>query len=494
MIDILQIEKYKENNRIEAKKALGGLPKSIWETYSAFANTLGGVMLLGVEEHKDKTLHPVNLPDPEGMVEEFWEIMNHSDKVSVNILSATHVRIETVNGNRIIMITVPRAERYDRPVYIDKDPFSGSYRRNGEGDYRCTKEEIEAMLRDAEVNSQDIQVLEQLTPEALAMETVDCYRDFMEKERPGHAWEEFVDTEFLYQLGALGRGADGLLHPTAAGLLMFGRVEEIVKEYPYYALDYEEHMDDDGRLTDRKVSLSGDWSGNVYDFYTYVQKRLNQGITETKTAEGEGEEVGNALAAALQETLQNCLVNADYRGVGGVVIVKSRRQISVSNPGGFRINLADAKNGGVSDPRNEALERMFHMINVGEGAGNGILNMFRTKNGKRALIPEITESFAPERITVTFELTENKKKSFRKKAGTTVKAVKVSGRSLVMRRLTKARIIEYLTYHVSADTGELAEALAVKPQQMKQCLTELVTEGLVMTEETETGKVYKLKA
>lgn len=53
---------------------MGGLPRSIWETYSAFANTLGGVILLGVEEYKDKSLHPVNLPDPEGMVAEFREI------------------------------------------------------------------------------------------------------------------------------------------------------------------------------------------------------------------------------------------------------------------------------------------------------------------------------------------------------------------------------------------------------------------------------------
>ena len=71
MIDLMHLEKYKENNRIEAKKAIGGLPVSLWETYSAFANTLGGIILLGVEECSDKTLHAVNLPDPEWLVKDF---------------------------------------------------------------------------------------------------------------------------------------------------------------------------------------------------------------------------------------------------------------------------------------------------------------------------------------------------------------------------------------------------------------------------------------
>ena len=36
MFDYGNLDKYKEGNRLEAKKSTGGLPRSIWATYSAF--------------------------------------------------------------------------------------------------------------------------------------------------------------------------------------------------------------------------------------------------------------------------------------------------------------------------------------------------------------------------------------------------------------------------------------------------------------------------
>lgn len=146
MVDFDNLQNYRENNRIEAKQALGGLPESIWETYSAFANAEGGMILLGVEELPDKTLHALDLLDPQWLIDDFWTILNDPQKVSVNILTEDHVKVHKVDGKHIIAITVPKADARHRPVYIDSDPYRGTYRRSGEGDYRCTREEVDAML------------------------------------------------------------------------------------------------------------------------------------------------------------------------------------------------------------------------------------------------------------------------------------------------------------------------------------------------------------
>ena len=65
-------------------------------------------------------------------------MVNNRQKVSANIVSDRMVKVENVNGNEVLVIYVPRAERSARPVYVGLDPKSGTYRRNHDGDYHCS--------------------------------------------------------------------------------------------------------------------------------------------------------------------------------------------------------------------------------------------------------------------------------------------------------------------------------------------------------------------
>ncbi len=113
----LNLSQFRENNRYEAKLAKGGLPANIWDTYSAFANTDGGLILLGVKENKDHSFMFEDIENPEKLEKAFWDNINNKKVVNINILNNSNFEIKEIEGKHIILITVPRAERIYRPVY-----------------------------------------------------------------------------------------------------------------------------------------------------------------------------------------------------------------------------------------------------------------------------------------------------------------------------------------------------------------------------------------
>ena len=105
-----------EGPTFEMKEAKGGLPKSFWETYSSFANTRGGTIVLGIGERgRDRVLEGV--PDTDGTVRNLWNNLNNREKVSVNLLSDSDVTIEEIDGKRIVIVEVPRGEEGQAGLY-----------------------------------------------------------------------------------------------------------------------------------------------------------------------------------------------------------------------------------------------------------------------------------------------------------------------------------------------------------------------------------------
>lgn len=498
--DISKFDSYKEDNRREVKKAKGGLPTSLWATYSSFANCEGGVIILGVVEKEDGTWETTGLKksDRESLLKDFWNLLHNKQKVNLCLLKDKDVEIYEVNNDIVIAIYVPMADREQKPIYVNGDMFDGTYRRDNEGDYHCTKQEVKAMLRDQTEVTMDMKVLDDFMIEDLNTETLHGYRNRHRTLKTGHPFERLDDGEYLRHIGAAAISKeDGELHPTAAGLLMFGDEYNIVRQFPEYFLDYREMLDPTIRWTDRLQSSSGEWSGNLFDFYFRVYNKIVKDIKVPFKIEGGDRIDDTSVHKAVREALANCLSNADFYGVQGVVIKKEMDKLVFENPGYIRTGKRQMRLGGESDPRNKVIMKMFNMINIGERAGSGVPDIFNTWEDEGWVEPVIEERFKPDRTILTLE--------FKKKQVITASDEKAAKKSDEKKRrkksgekkVTKKTLEKYTAILNAMQPGrwykatEFESIVTVKGTRIKELLSDLYDQGLIETTGNTKGKMYK---
>lgn len=477
----------KENENLEFKSAKGGLPNSFFETYSSFLNTKGGFIYLGINEMPNKTIvsSMLTLDEIYKLKTELFNNLNNPQKVSVNLLNINDVVIKEFDGYPVLEIKLEAAPIECKPVYINNNILTGTYRRNHDGDYRCSVSEIKAMLRDAESKSQDLLCLEALDLKTLCQSTIKSYKERLLMLRPDHVFLKGNEDEFLEYIGAIREGKDGKFHPTRAGLLMFGYSYKIVYEFPEYFVDYQEHYSDDPniRWTDRVTSDTGDWSGNLYDFYSIVSNKLtsdlkipfkiinNTRIDETK------------MHKALREALCNAISNSDFYQPEGLVIKKYLDKIEFSNPGCMRMSAEKMFKGGESNARNKTILKMFNLIGVGERAGSGFPVIVSACKDCGYGDPMISDTYNPDRTKlIIFSVKKNNTKSDTK---LTLNNTKYS--------INEKKIITFLLNGDKVKAKDIAFAIDLSVSSVKKCLYKLVSDGIVKSVGTIKDKKYFIK-
>lgn len=328
---ILELLRYGETISLECKKAESVLPNAIWETYSSFANTNGGVILLGVEEHfrekdPEKRFSLKSVKNPTQRIKEFWNTIN-SNKVSRNLLVDRNVGTCNINGNTIIWIEVPQADYRYKPVYINENPLKGSFKRNYEGDYHCTEEEVKAMLRDASDSGNDGGLLEGYTMDDIDMNALRSYRIEFEHRNPDHVWNADDDLTFLKNMG--GYAVDrttGKGWLTAAGLLMFGKGLSVRERFDNIRMDYidESNLLPESRWSDR-LTYDGMWENNLYNFIRQITPRLVAGLKRPFRLEGMVRVDDTPVHKSIREAVTNMAIHADYLITGILKIVKTEK-------------------------------------------------------------------------------------------------------------------------------------------------------------------------
>ena len=261
---------------MEFKHASGGFPGNFWDTYSSFANTEGGTIIFGVEE-KDGKLYLDVLSDEivEKYRKDFWNNVNNKSTVSCNLLKNDDLEVAKFNGYNIMLFHIPCAAREQRPVFRTTNPYNGTFKRDYEGDYKCTEKEVQRMFADANVSTPaDSRILQNYSLDDFDKESLQQYRQLFAVARPNHPWLGLDDMKLLEKLGGYRKdretGEEGF---TLAGLLMFGKYDSITDNAcaPDFFPDYQEWMDNDpnGRWSAR-IYPDGTWEAN----YDNIKKGL----------------------------------------------------------------------------------------------------------------------------------------------------------------------------------------------------------------------------
>ena len=180
----------KESEDLEFKHASGGFPGSFWDTYSAFANTEGGTIIFGVEE-KNEGLYLDVISDEtvDKYQKDFWNNVNNKATISCNLLKNDDVEVVKYNGYNIMFFHIPCASREQRPVFRTTNPYNGTFKRNYEGDYKCTEKEVQRMFADAnDSRPADSRILPNYSLNDIDKESIQQYRQLFATARPNHPW------------------------------------------------------------------------------------------------------------------------------------------------------------------------------------------------------------------------------------------------------------------------------------------------------------------
>lgn len=412
--DVLELIKQGEGLHLEMKACGDSLPNSVWETYSAFANTRGGVIILGVSEDKRLPLKSrfiiSGVKDPNKIATDFFNLINNPQKVNRNILIDSDVRIINIEDKDIVYILVHEADYRQKPIYINNNLQSGTYKRVHEGDRHVNDKELALLIRDSS-DDIDQQIIEHYGLEDIDNETLRGYRQNFKDSNPHHPFNNLSDNDFLIKLGGYGydrkREIEGL---TMAGLLMFGKGQSIHENFPNFRVDYLNLIGitpkDDKKWNDR-LTDDGLWEDNLYNFLFLTLQKLLLTLPNEGKLEGVVRKDGGLLHQAVREALVNSITYCDYK-LGGVLrIDRKTESIVMRNPGTLRISPERIYEGEYTQARNTTIQKMLRMIKLGDNIGSGFQKIMAAWNGLGFKHPVILEDYDINEVRLVLPLDQD---------------------------------------------------------------------------------------
>lgn len=390
----------------EAKSCAMTLSKSVWESVSAFANTDGGTLLLGVDENKNFTVPPQF--DADKTINQFVDGMGDGSKDGAKVVSPPPYSIhrDTLDGAQMVSVQVHENDAAHKPCYVKtKSVSTGSYKRQDDKDILLSPTELFEMQNVYEPSEADRTPITDADrgdlDDATVAAIIDAHRD-TKALRGAHS-----EMQQLERLNILDKEG----HVRLTGVLIAGAYPQ--QFFPRLYVDVAVHpginksQDGEVRFLDRVQC-----DGRLQEMVDDAVKAVLRNLRTYSLIEGTGRrDVPEIPTTVLREAIANAVVHREYDALfrnDPVNIDIYSNRVEISSPGGLwggktLQNLAN----GVSRCRNATLMQLLQKTplirgdNDGsavEGQGSGIQFMINRMKELSLAQPDFQPTFDRFRV------------------------------------------------------------------------------------------------
>jgi len=377
-----------DHQYVEVKAAAGGLPRRLWETLSAFANTAGGgVLILGVAEEEDFAV--VGVHDPKKSSQDLASIC---DEMVPPVRAL--IELHEVEGTPVLVAEIPETPLEEKPCYYSGAGLTnGAFVRVADGDRRLNQYEVQVMRASRGQPQEDREPVPDAGASELHTDLTNALLDRLRSERlslQGHS-----DPELLRMIGVLveHEGRDVL---TLGGLLALGTAPQ--RFFPELSLTFVAYptsrIGEAGPRGERfldEARIDGPIPLMIEPTLRVLQRNMKR--RSVIHGIGRGSEWEYPIAA-LREAVVNSLVHRDLSALARGTPVQVQLfpdRLMVINPGGLHgpVSVDRLGEAGVSSSRNATMMRLLEDTPV---PGEGYLVCENRGSGIGAMLASLREA------------------------------------------------------------------------------------------------------
>ncbi|WP_375388811.1 ATP-binding protein [uncultured Amnibacterium sp.] len=386
---------------VEVTAAVGGVPKSLPETISAFANTSGGTILLGLKEGDG--FRPADGFDANRVEAQVADLLRQRGTRDVQgpVHPVPPSKVETAEfeGAFVVVIDIDELAPESKPCFVSAQGMElGSYERIFDGDHRMGSHAVFLLSSNRTQPLRDVESVPGSSVDDFDPALLDRYIQRVRTTRPRLSDVAGTDDALLRLVKAVGE--DG--HATFAGLLALGRYPQqffpqLMISLSVFPGPTKDALADGTRMLDR-ATLEGPVPTMVADALIRIARNLSTRRVASGALSADHPEIP---LDAVREALVNALAHRDYSSFAESEQVRVElysNRLEIVSPGGIWGGRTERElfDGG-SRSRNATLTRLLEDVPTGrsdqmvsENAGVGLRLMVGSMKQRGLPVPSLT--------------------------------------------------------------------------------------------------------